>query len=232
MQTLIIVAHPAIAASGTQSFLKASAQLNQVTWHALAEQPHFTAADIKAEQALLLAHDRIIFQFPFYWYSAPWQLKAWQDQVLTANFTYEDDRHLLAGKEFGLVITTGVKQQAYQAGGTEVFSMSALTSPFQALANKCGMLFLPNFVISRFPYLSEDEQKKLLVTYQQYLTMPQDHRFSTRENWFIERLTMRRDAAKTPEQANLINHVLATLVENREAINELNWTIEMMKEQD
>ena len=38
--------------------------------------------DVKKEQEMLLAHDIIIWQHPFYWYSSPSLLKEWIDLVL------------------------------------------------------------------------------------------------------------------------------------------------------
>ncbi len=67
--------------------------------------------DIETELQLLAQHDRIIFQFPFYWYSSPAHLKIWQDNVL------ERAAHGLKGKELGIVLTTGVAEKEYQAGG-------------------------------------------------------------------------------------------------------------------
>ena len=42
------------------------------------------------EQELLLEHDVIVFQHPFYWYSTPAILKEWQDLVLEHGWAYGD----------------------------------------------------------------------------------------------------------------------------------------------
>ena len=44
--------------------------------------------DVDQEQQLLTEHDLIIFQHPFYWYSAPSLMKEWEDKVLTFRFAY------------------------------------------------------------------------------------------------------------------------------------------------
>lgn len=44
--------------------------------------------DIDREQKLLLEHDRIVFQFPMYWWSVPPLLKQWLDDVLQYQFAY------------------------------------------------------------------------------------------------------------------------------------------------
>ena len=78
---LVVVGHPELADSVTQAFLKAAGgQL--ATWHELT--PPF---DPPAERALLWAADRIILQFPLYWYSAPaivadWLATGFDDHLL------------------------------------------------------------------------------------------------------------------------------------------------------
>ena len=54
--------------------------------------------DVEHEQSALLAHDRVIFQFPMYWYSVPPLLKKWLDDVLTYGFAYGSSGDKLAGR--------------------------------------------------------------------------------------------------------------------------------------
>ncbi len=51
--------------------------------------PNFNI-DAKTEQEALLNADRIIFQYPIYWYNIPPVLKQWFDQVLTYGFTSDE----------------------------------------------------------------------------------------------------------------------------------------------
>jgi Putative NADPH-quinone reductase (modulator of drug activity B) len=68
LKTLVIVSHPEINNSQTQQFLLQGAKLQDVTWHHVEE---ISDLDVAQEQALLRENDRIIFQFPLYWYAAP-----------------------------------------------------------------------------------------------------------------------------------------------------------------
>ncbi|MEJ1294960.1 NAD(P)H-dependent oxidoreductase [Latilactobacillus sakei] len=106
MKTLVIVSHPEMANSLVQNFLKASAMpfQDEVTWHDLAT---IQQLDVAAEQALLRDHERIIFQFPLYWYVAPASLKTWLDTVLTGEFAFSG-RMPLQGKSLGVVVSTGI----------------------------------------------------------------------------------------------------------------------------
>jgi Flavodoxin-like fold len=69
---LILFAHPRLSSSVVQrAMLRAVDGLENVTFHDLyAAYPDFII-DVKREQELLLSHDIIVFQHPFYWYSSP-----------------------------------------------------------------------------------------------------------------------------------------------------------------
>ena len=62
--------------------------------------------NVEHEQELIETHDRIVLQFPFYWYSSPALLKQWEDDVIKAGWAYGGGR-ALEGKEFMLAVSTG-----------------------------------------------------------------------------------------------------------------------------
>ena len=67
---LVLFAHPALERSRVQhSLLKAIAALPDVLINDLYENYPDFDIDVKREKKLLLAHDIIIWQHPFYWYS-------------------------------------------------------------------------------------------------------------------------------------------------------------------
>ncbi|MFD0896719.1 NAD(P)H-dependent oxidoreductase [Loigolactobacillus binensis] len=224
MQTLIIVAHPEIAASSTQQFLRRGAELVAADW-----QPLMSEFNVATEQAKLRAAKRIIWQFPLYWYSAPAILKAWQDQVLTSKFVLHE--HGLAGKELGIVATTDTKASDYQSGAAEQFTMAELLRPYQALANKAGMHWLPPFVLHQFSYQTETQQQQLLIAYQQYLTLPQPATFAQRQHWFAQRL-QQMIATATGERKTQLTLIAQQLATKQDELAELRWTIEQMRGDD
>jgi NAD(P)H dehydrogenase (quinone) len=61
-------------------------QLSRATKAAYQQQT--LSADIRAEQAKLLAADTLVLQFPLWWYSTPAILKGWIDRVLAKGFAY------------------------------------------------------------------------------------------------------------------------------------------------
>lgn len=104
--------------------------------------------DVAAEQALLVAHDIVVFQHPLYWYSCPALMKEWQDKVLTYGFAYPPkEGTALHGKKWLSVITAGGPDWAYRSGGFNNFTMSELLRPFQQTAYLCGMGWLPPYVV-------------------------------------------------------------------------------------
>jgi glutathione-regulated potassium-efflux system ancillary protein KefG len=146
MKTLIIVAHPNLEQSKVnRTWMNRLQKEENITVHNLYSHYPTFEIDVEKEQQLLLEHDRIVFQFPFYWYSSPALLKQWQDLVLTYGWAYGTEGTKLRGKELMLAISTGGPEASYQAGGYNHFSMSELTKPFQATANLTGMRFLPTF---------------------------------------------------------------------------------------
>ena len=91
--------------------------------------------DVVAEQAALTAVDRIVLQFPMYWYSSPALLKQWQDDVLTYGWAYGSTGRALAGKELLVAVSTG----ADSYGRGDSYSVNELLLPFQATADLCHL---------------------------------------------------------------------------------------------
>ncbi len=231
MRTLLILSHPDIQNSATQQFLIESArQLPEVTLHHLESSYPDRHFDLLKEQQLLRDHERILFQFPFYWYSAPALLKQWQEEVLTAKFAYQSSRPALLKKEFGLVITASVPEREYQAGSSEQFTIAELTRPFQALANKCQMIYLPPFFLTQFAYQSENEKMWLLIRYQQYLSKESDPSLKTAEAWFLQQLQTTGMLGLTEKQQQKLELVIRLIQENRETLDDLIQTVKEMKE--
>ncbi|MGP6139169.1 MULTISPECIES: NAD(P)H-dependent oxidoreductase [unclassified Jeotgalibaca] len=230
MKTLVIVSHPELRESHTQRFLWESLPTENITWHHLEEKYPDGIIDVNQEQNLLKAHDRIVFQFPLYWYSSPPLLKKWQDSVLTEGFAYGRYGSQLASKELLLVIATGVPEKAYQPGESEDFTLPELLRPFQAMATKCELVYLPVFVISQFDYMSESERRKLLIRYRQALTGPAKMTLEEREMWFERELLILGKEMLPAEDRTLVDLLIDQMQTNREYLNDLNWTLQEMKE--
>ena len=104
------------------------------------EYPDFKI-DIEREQAFLLAHDRVIFQFPFYWYSSPPLLKKWLDDVLTYGFAYGSSGEKLRGKDLQIITSAGGQEKFYS--GFDIYAtIYDLLRPFQLTAHLCQMNYM------------------------------------------------------------------------------------------
>jgi len=141
------------------------------------EYPDFKI-NVKKEQQLLLDHDLIVFQHPFYWYSCPSLLKEWEDRVLEQGFAYPPGvGDKLNGKHWLTVITTGGPEDAYRSGGFNNYTISELLRPFQQTANLCGMKWLPPIVVHSvlpegivgFKSISDDDIRKHAEKYRKFL---------------------------------------------------------------
>jgi glutathione-regulated potassium-efflux system ancillary protein KefG len=147
-RVLILFAHPALHKSRINRHLIASVQgLDNVTINDLYEEYPTFDINVQREQELLLAHDIIVFQHPFYWYSSPAILKEWEDLVLEYGFAYGAGGTKLHGKLFLTAITTGAPREAYRRMGFNFFTIRELLAPFEQSAKFCGMRYLPPFVV-------------------------------------------------------------------------------------
>jgi len=148
-KTLWYVIHENLAASsGNRTLLETARGLPGVTIVDLyASYPDFNIK-VEREQELLRAHDLVVFQHPFYWYSSPALFKQWQDKVLSYGFAYPPkEGTALHGKGWLSVITTGGPDWSYRSGGYNNFTMSELLRPLQQTAYLCGMTWLPPFIV-------------------------------------------------------------------------------------
>lgn len=127
------------------------------------------AIDVAKEQALLVQYERIVFQFPLYWYSAPSILKEWQDKVLGYGFAYGPDGSKLAGKESKIVVSAGSPEYAYQAGFYNNFTLSEYLRPLQSTILFTGMEFRGIFASYGAMKLSAEALAKDVKTYQTIL---------------------------------------------------------------
>lgn len=147
-RVLILFAHPALEKSRVHSRLVQQVPpLTGVTFHDLYEAYPDYDVDIGREQKLLLEHDVIVFQFPFFWYSTPPLVKQWEDLVLEHGWAYGSDGTALHGKRVLHVITAGGRESAYQHEGYNRHTVRELLVPLEQTARLCGMRFLPPWVI-------------------------------------------------------------------------------------
>ncbi|REE66725.1 glutathione-regulated potassium-efflux system ancillary protein KefG [Paenibacillus taihuensis] len=175
MKTLVLVAHPHMEQSRINSIWKQRLlQEKDITVNDLYARYPELNIDVEREQRLLLEHDRIVMQFPFYWYSSPAMLKLWQDQVLERGWAYGGGEKL-KGKSFMLALSTGGPEHAYGKEGYNVFTISEYTRPFQGMANLTDMTYLPHFALHGVRMLSDEQIKESAERLVQVITDRNNH---------------------------------------------------------
>ena len=126
----------------------------------------FDAQDVAREQALLAAHDLIVFQFPVFWYSCPPLLRAWEDAVYSLGWAYGNADaqpgelgRALAGKRFAYAVTAGDIEEHYCAEGPVGFTMDEVLAPLRATAKYLEVAAEPHaFAIYGADFGLTDEQ--------------------------------------------------------------------------
>lgn len=149
MKVTVLVFHPHLAQSRVNAFFIKQLQEKSLPNVAIYDEYQLYPQgqiEVSQEQQLLEQSDRIVLQFPFYWYSSPALLKKWEDVVLEHGWAYGTNGDKLHGKELQLVVSAGAPAENYQPDGAFHVTMAELLSPFKATSNLIGTKFMPPFV--------------------------------------------------------------------------------------
>ncbi len=177
-RVLVLFAHPVLERSRVnRRLLDSIKDLDGVTIHDLYEEYPTLDIDVKREQELLLAHDVIVFQHPFYWYSVPAILKEWQDLVLEHGWAYGHGGTHLRGKITLNAITTGGPETAYKKGGYNRFTIRELMAPWDQTAYLCGMRFIAPFAVhAALKVVRDEDLDDCRATYRKLIQALRDDR--------------------------------------------------------
>lgn len=165
MRTLVLVFHPHLDRSRVnRALMDVAAGVDGVTVvDEYAQYPDFVV-DAAREQALIESHDRIVLQFPFYWYSSPALLKQWEDVVLQAGWAY-GGRRALVGKEFMVAVSTGSPAESYARDGSHVRTMEELLSPFETTFRHTHATYLEPFLVQGVASSSDERLDAVIAGY-------------------------------------------------------------------
>ncbi len=137
---LILLAHPDISSSkANAAMIDAVEKLPNVQVINIYKAPFQAGSYTEAFRK----SNTIVFQFPFYWASAPHMLKKWCDEIF---FSIQENPGV-KGKKLVVATTTGSEYEAYRSGGRNQFTMDELLRPYQLLANHSGMQWGTPFVL-------------------------------------------------------------------------------------
>ena len=129
-KVVILLAHPNLKESqANKALADAVKDIDGVMLYDLYEYQD-QSFDVNLWSTIISDASMVIFQFPFYWMSAPSLLKRWLDEV----FTSLAKTPAVAGKPLQIVTTTGSEYAAYRSGGRNGFTMDELLRPYQGCA--------------------------------------------------------------------------------------------------
>jgi len=167
---LLLFAHPRFEHSITTRDLVAGLEtVAGVTLHDLYEAyPDFNI-DVEREQALLAAHNVLVWHFPFYMYSAPALLKQWIDTVLEYGWAHGSKGNALSGKTALVALTAGGSRDVYTPAGHNRHSLGEFLTPFEQTALLCKMRYLPPFAVHGTYLLKAAERSAYVAAYRRLL---------------------------------------------------------------
>lgn len=104
--------------------------------------------DIESEQQLLDQFDKIVFQFPFFWFYCPPLLKQWLDEVLVDGWAFgSKSDYKMSGKKIALAISTGSTKDGYHPTGRYKYTMEHLLAPFELTFDYVRADYRPPFIL-------------------------------------------------------------------------------------
>lgn len=163
---LVIVAHPNLEKSVVNRYW-ADTLMGKVSLRFLAEvAPLDKPLNIASEQAVLEQYDRIILQFPLYWYGAPALLKRWLDEVMTFGWAYGPGGDKLEGKELGIAVSCGGAEEQFSTTGTQLYSLSTYMKQYEGVAAFIRAQWIGVHAI--YDTFSEDIQDRLPENSEEY----------------------------------------------------------------
>jgi len=186
---LVLFGHPALHKSRVNRVLVAAARdVEGVTVHDLYENYPDLDIDVAAEQRLLLDHDVIVLQHPFFWYSVPAVFKEWMDLVLEHGWAYGSRGTRLRGKVVMSAISTGGGTSAYRPDGLNRYSVREFLRPIEQTMRLCHMHYLPPFLTQGTHRMGAAEIEAHAACYRRVLEALRDGRFDAERIGGLERI--------------------------------------------
>lgn len=156
-KTLVLVFHPDLdgQSRANKALAQTAAELTGVTVRDEYALYPDGKIDVTVEQRLVEEHDRIVLQFPLYWYSSPALLKEWEDKVLAYGWAYGPDGEALHGKEIMVATTAGGGTSEYQTEDNGA-TMEQVLSPYRMMARYTHAIWRDPFVVFDAMELDDD----------------------------------------------------------------------------
>jgi len=134
MKTLVIVTHPNMESSvvNRRWIEELKKYPDDFEIHQLYKVYPDEKINVLAEQRLMENYDKIVFQFPMYWFSCPPLLKKWFDEVLIYGWAFgRKSGYKLENKKIGIAISVGSTEEDYSLKGNYRHTFKELIVPFE-----------------------------------------------------------------------------------------------------
>jgi glutathione-regulated potassium-efflux system ancillary protein KefG len=159
--TLFVIAHPFLERSrANRAVLEAVSGVAGVTTRNLYDLYPYFHIDVEEEQRQMMAHDLVVIQHPFFWFSMPALLKLWIDDVWLYGWAYGPDGDKLKGKKFWLSITAGGPQNGAFSNGGSRFPVETLLAPWNQTVHMCGMNWVEPHIMHDSIRTDEEELRR------------------------------------------------------------------------
>ena len=125
MKTLVVVGHPHLDQSNiNKAWVNALRDIENedIKLHILSDVVRSDHSfDLKQEQDLIREYDRIVLQFPLYWYMVPGIMKEWMDTVWAETFAYGEGGIHMEGKLLEIAASCGAPEEAFSEISLETY---------------------------------------------------------------------------------------------------------------
>ncbi len=169
---LIVFAHPRLEQSRAQAaLLRYLPRDERLTVRDLYELYPDFQINVEQEQALLEAHDVVIWQHPMYWYSVPPLLKQWIDLVLAYGWAYGPGGKALRDKWLFHTFSSGGGRDRYHAQGRNRYTIAEFFRPSEQTAHLCHMRYLPPYALQGTHRFSVDQCDLFGMEYSRFIRL-------------------------------------------------------------
>ena len=170
MKTTVFLFHPNLKSSKINKKILAATEDSNIEVRDIYKLYPDFKIDVAREQKAMEEADRIVFQFPVYWYSSPALLKEWQDRVLTYGWAYGSTGKALHGKELILAVSAGGDKEEYQHEGSVKYRLTEILRPFQAMSHLVGLKYIKPFEVTSTETLTDEQREDFAKQYLAYIT--------------------------------------------------------------
>ncbi|MBP2058012.1 putative NADPH-quinone reductase [Lactobacillus colini] len=170
MKTIVLLFHPDIKNSHVNKALVDGLDNDIKVRDMYKLYPDFKI-NTEKEKQVLSAADRVVLQFPMYWYGAPALVKQWEVDAWEIGWAYGIGGDALKGKELLIAVSPGADNYGHDKFAK--YTVHELLRPFQATARLINMNYLVPFVTIGASHIDNVSLADQAKKYNEYLH--QDH---------------------------------------------------------